>query len=149
MMRLIRRYGRAFRVALQMTRRGQKPPALQYPELQAWIQQMDRLVEAACAQGDRGGFDRARRETLRVRLDGRHTSVEAALAALRYHARQEYPSLLRSGAQHNLLAIQSSNFNDRYRLSRLLELPELADSPFQAALAELLAHLDAIPFSKV
>lgn len=110
---------------------------------------MDRLVEAACAQGDRGGFDRTRRETLRVRLDGRHMSVEAALAVLRYHAGQEYPSLLRSGAQHNLLAIQSSNFNDRYRLSRLLELPELADSPFQTALAELLAHLDAIPFSKV
>ncbi|NWG18333.1 MAG: hypothetical protein HXY41_17045 [Chloroflexi bacterium] len=147
MKQTLQRYWRAFRLAFEMTRRRQKPPALAHPELLAWIRQMDTLIEAARASGDRGGFDRARREALRVRLDGRDTSVEAALAVLHYHARQEYPSLLRSGAQHNLLAIQSSNFNDRYRLSRLLELPELADSPFKTALAGLLAHLERIPSS--
>lgn len=147
-MMTLRRYARAFWLAVRLTASGQQPPALQHPELLEWVRQMAGLVEAVYTAAEAHRLDAARRKTISLRLDGRLMTFDTVLAALRYHARQEYPSLLRSGLSHTYLAIQSSNMNDRYWLARLREAPELSDPPLRAALDRLLAHLEAIPAQK-
>ena len=145
LMMTFRRYARAFWLALRMTARGQQPPALEQPALLAWVRQLNILVEAAYAAADQAHFDAARRESLTLRLDGRVMSFDGVLAALRYHAQQEYPSLLRSGSPHNHLAVYASNVNDRYWLSSMLDSPALDTPALRQALVLLLAHLDALP----
>lgn len=142
-MMTIRRYTRAFWTAFRLTLRGQKPAALQHPERLAWVRQMAALVDAADAAAET--LDAARRKSLSLRLDGRLMTFDGVLAALRYHAQQEYPALLRSGSPYQWLAVHASNLNDRYWLARLIESPQLSDPPLRAALDRLLAHLDALP----
>ena len=140
------RYWRAFIQALQLTLRGEKPPARTQSPLQVWTEQYAVLVEALIRVADQSGLDQARRKQIMLRLDGRQMSLETALATLRFHARDEYNSLLRSGVnQHVLNVLQASNMNDRYWLARLMEIPELQSAPLQAALTILDAHLSAMP----
>lgn len=139
------RYWAAFRQALRLTLRGQKPPALQHPQLLAWVRQLAALVDAVYVAADQTQLDRARRQALTLRLDGRVMSVETVLAAVRFHAYEEYPSLLRSGLPTNRLGIHASNMNDQYWISRLAELPELQSPPLAGALQRLAAHLNNLP----
>lgn len=143
------RFWQAFWQALRLTLRGQKPPALHDPQLLTWVRQLDSLVDEVYTAADQSQLDLARRQALSLRLDGRVMSVESVLSAVRYHARQEYPSLLRSGLPHNRLGIQASNVNDRYWVSRLLGMPELQFPNLAAALQRLADHLDAFPSTEL
>ena len=141
------RYLRALITALRFTMRGVQPPGLRQPELYAWIKQMVVLVDAVYAAADANGLDKAARTVATVKLDGRALTLETMFGTLRYHAAQEYPSLLRTsgGRGINLGAIQASNLNDRYWLLKLRDESSLGSPAVQAALAALAAHLDAIP----
>lgn len=141
------RYIRAFIVALRLTLRGQQPPGLRYPELYAWIKQMTVLVDALYTAADQNGLDKRARDATMVKLDGRSISLDTAFKTLRYHAGEEYPSLLRNsmGSRHNLTAIYAGNLNDRYWLAQLQEESALQHPAVRAALTQLSDHLDAIP----
>ena len=127
-----------------MTLRGEKPAALRHPEFYAWIREMAVLVEEVSAAVKQSGLDQ--KATL-VRLDGRQMSLETVLQILRYHAKDEYPSLLyTSGSRRfNLSAIQATNMNDQHWLSRLREESAMQNPDVQAALIRLSDHLNAIP----
>jgi hypothetical protein len=139
----LRRYLRAFIVALGMTLRGEGPPPPR--PLAAWSQQTLWRLDELYAALERQGLDEAARQQMALKLDGRLMKVETVLATVKHHAAQEYPSLLRSNIEFNLAAIQAANVNDRYWLARLAELPPLQAPAIAAALNRLRAHLDAIP----
>jgi hypothetical protein len=139
------RYIRAFFIALSMTIRGKKPPPPPYPELTAWAREMTALVDELIAALDAHGLKKTARLSIVVRLDGRPLNLEMILNTFRYHAAQEYPSLLRSVGRFNRGAIQATNMNDLYWLSRLREETALQDSDLQAALRHLNDHLTSIP----
>jgi hypothetical protein len=140
----VSRYIRAFVVALRMTVRGEKPPPLRHPEFYAWIREMVVLVDRVIAAADQSGLDQT---AIVVRLDSRPMSLEKVLQILRYHAAQEYPSLLRTSAtrRFNLSAIHATNMNDQHWLSRLRQESALQNPDIQAALARLSDHLNTIP----
>lgn len=138
----LRRYLRAFVLAFQMTLRGEKPP--QSPAIMVWSRQLSQLMDEVYAVAEQNGLDKDMRRQTRIRLDGRVMSVETALATVRYHAGQEYPTLIGYGINNtNLNAIYASNMNDRYWITRLLE--DLSHPAVQAALNRVASHLDAIP----
>ena len=64
-------------------------------------------------------------------------NVETILGTFRYHAAHEYPSLLKSAGRFNRNAVQATNINDRYWLSRLAEETALQDASLQSAFARL------------
>lgn len=136
------RYWRAFTQALTMTLRGEKlSPPLPSP-LALWTQHYALLVEALITAADHNGLDQTRRKQIMLRLDGRQISLETALATLRFHAREEYNSLLQNGInQHVLNTFQASNMNDRYWLAQLLETPELQAAGLQSPIISLDSHL--------
>lgn len=136
---------RAFWLAVRFTLRGEKPPALQHPQLLAWVRRLAVLVEAVYMAAEQSQIDQTRRQAITLKLDGRLMSVETVLAAVRYHAGQEYPALLRSGLPFNRLGIHASNLNDYYWVSRLLDVSELQTPAVQTALTRLAAHLSAMP----
>lgn len=137
----LQRYWRAFAQALKLTLRGEK-----LPPLVLWIQQYAALVDTLIKTADHNGLDQTRRKQVLLRLDGRQMSLETTLATLRFHAREEYTSLLRGRVDHHVLnTLQASNMNDRYWLARLMEIPELQAAALQTALAALDAHLAALP----
>lgn len=141
-MNTLRRYLRAFMLAFQMTLRGEKPPAS--PAIVQWSHQLTQLMDEVYAAVEQNGLDKDARRQTRIRLDGRVMSLETALATIRYHASQEYPTLLSHGlTTTNLNAIYASNMNDRYWTTRLLE--ELPNPSVQLALNKVVSHLDAIP----
>jgi hypothetical protein len=146
-MNILTRYIRAFIVTLRLTLRGQQPPGLRHPELYAWIKQMLLLVDAVYSAADQNGLDKKVREATTVKLDGRSMSLETAFQTLRYHAGEEYLSLLRNStnSRHNLSAIYAGNMNDRYWLMTLQAEPSLQNPAVHAALVQLSTHLDSIP----
>jgi hypothetical protein len=136
------RYVHAFWKALLMTARGQQVPPPAYPDLTVWAQQTVALLDeldAAFAQ------NQVRADVITVRLDGRDMSAQKALSVVRFHAAEEIRSLARVYGHYNLLAIQATNINDRYWVSRLAEQPAMSAAPVQGVFQRLIAHLDAIP----
>jgi hypothetical protein len=134
------RYVRAFWVALRMTLRGEQPPPPPNAPLIEWNQRTIVLLDEVSRAAKSAGFDLT---LTTVRIDGRDLTLEKTLAALRYRAATEYPSLLRQPGRHNLTAIYASNMNDRYWLACLLEL----DTPpaVKKALGILHKHFEHIP----
>ena len=147
-MPMLSRYFRAFRGALQMTLQGKRYVAPTTPPspLTAWISQYAALVDGVLRAANLNGVDQATRKNVRLRLDGRQMNLETALMTLKFHAAEEYPSLVRAGTGRGVHAtLYATNLNDRYWISRMVESPELQKPDVQKALAALDAHLDAIP----
>ena len=146
-MNTLRRYFSAFWHALRMTLRGEvyRPPVEQLP-LTAWINQYAMLVDSVLRAANQSGVDQATRQQVKLRLDGRPMSLETALMTLKFHATQEYPSLVRAGSGRGVQnTLYATNMNDRYWITSIAEAPELQKPDVQKALADLNAHLDAIP----
>jgi hypothetical protein len=139
------RYFRAFFIALSMTIQGKKPPPPPHPELTAWTRRAVVLVDELAAALDSRGLNKSARLSIVVRLDGRPLNLDTIVSTLRYHTAQEYPSLLRFVGRFNRGAIQATNMNDLYWLSRLREEATLQDSQLQDALTRLSDHLTSIP----
>lgn len=134
---------RAFFVALVMTLRGQTPPPRRHAALWAWMQQAERLVEAAYQAADKGGLDETRRKTITVKVDGRTRSMESILGTVRFHLREEYPYVLKRETEHSLTVIHASNLNDHYAVLRLSESAEVVG--VRQALESLAAQLESLP----
>lgn len=115
------------------------------PRLSSWTRTMQALVRRVYHAADQHGLDDTARRALVLHLDKRDISVETILATLRHHAAHEYPYLLREGGQHSLTALYATNLNDRYLVLRLGTLDAAQVEPMKTALADLRAHLDAIP----
>jgi len=142
------RYLRAFWNALRLTLRGETyaPPPVQPSPVGDWISQYQLLVGAVLQAADQNGIDQAARKNVKLRLDGRQMSLETALMTLKFHAAEEYPSLVRAGSGRGVNAtLYATNMNDRYWITRMVESPDLQKPDVQKALAALDAHLDAIP----
>lgn len=141
--RNIRRYGRAFIVALRLTLRGEKPPLLQvrdrYPHLAAWWDQTAALVSAVERAAAASGIDP---EQVKIHADKRDVAMATILRTVRYHAEHEYPYLFAHNDQYDSLMLQAINLNDRYLVMRL---SEAVDAPVKPALEALAAHLLALP----
>lgn len=134
------RYLRAFLKALWLTLRGQTPTR---PPLAVWAEQTIRLTTQVIQVAETHGLDQAARKGRKLRIEGRDLSMDTILMTVLFHAREEYPYLLKNQDGHSLLAIQSSNVNDVFWLSRLEETIEPA--PLRAPLQALIAHLKALP----
>lgn len=146
----IGQYWRALITALRMTARGETPPALEdryFPQLSAWCRQTLALLDALAVTADQHGFDAARRQALALHIEGRDVSLALALAAVRHHAAEEFPYLLRGRDPHAVLAIHAANHNDRFLLLRFGQSDQLP-AEVTAALAQLEQHLSAIPNEK-
>ncbi len=147
-MNIIIRVVRAFYKALILTIQGKQieTPTARYPHLTRWIESGLQLVDAAFAAANRAGIDRAQRETLRLKIDRRDTSVELILATVRYHLATEYPSLLRAQIEHNLTTLYALNIDDQYRVDQLAA-SDLLPVTVQQSVAALRDHLANIPSS--
>lgn len=137
---------RAFILALKLTLRGEKLAPVALPSIVVWSRQLVEHVDAVDRAADAHGLDRAARQNLKLRLDGRMRNVEFVLATVRYHAAQEYPSLFQNGlSSRHLNAVYATNMNDQYWVIRLLELDALQSPPLRAALDQLRLHLENVP----
>jgi hypothetical protein len=147
-MSILSRYLRAFRGAIRMTLHGEvyTAPVVPQSPLTTWISQYGILVGTVLKAADQNGIDQTQRKQVKLRLDGRQMSLETALMTLKFHATEEYPSLVRQGTGRGVHAtLYATNLNDRYWISKMVETPELQKPDVQKALADLDAHLDAIP----
>ena len=142
------RYLRAFFTALSLTLQGKsiESPMSRYPNLQAWLIEAQRLIKAVFAAAEAEGVNQSARKAVNLRLDGRNWSMELVLSSVQFHLLTEYPSLLKSYAEHNLTTLYALNFDDQYRVSQLssANLPATLQSSIQA----LATHLQNIPSSK-
>lgn len=143
----LRRYWTAFVGALRLTLRGEKaPPPTPVHPVVGWGRRSVDLVAAARKAADAAGLNEAARKALKIRVDGRAVSVETLLAAVQFHAAQEYPNLLRNGvSQRALNAVYATNINDHYSILKLIETPDLSAPALRAALQALADHLEHPP----
>ncbi|MCY3834661.1 MAG: hypothetical protein OXG85_16745 [Chloroflexi bacterium] len=136
------RFARAFFQALRLTLRGESLPGARYKPLETWIAQGLTLLETAEKLSVTEHVSWA---TLRLKLDGRPTSLDTTLAMLRHNLVDEYPRLMRLDDPHSLTVIQSSNLNDQYRVDQFAEADAVASPALRRALAELSQHLSNLP----
>jgi len=120
MIATIRRYLRAFVLALRFTVRGEKPPLLQVrerqPQLVAWWERSIALVEAVESDAAAQGLDTTK---ISVHVDKRDVTMKTILATVKYHAEREYPYLIVQNDQYSPMTMQAINLNDRYLVTQL------------------------------
>ncbi len=141
------RYIRAFFKALRMTLRGETPltPAQeQYPRLFPWLEAAQDRIQQVYQAADQAGYGVQHRQQAQVTIDGRQSSTETLLGAVKHHLLEEYPYMLRHLTDHTLTGIYASNLNDRYWLAQLLDQTEPPPA-VQASIQALTQHLEAIP----
>ncbi|MDX1992345.1 MAG: hypothetical protein SF029_08150 [bacterium] len=140
------RYVRAFFTALGMTLRGERVPPSPFAPLMMWMDTTAKLTHAVYTAAEQDGLDKAARDKLRLKVDGRDMSMQTMLAGVEHHVRQEYPYMLKNLTEHSLTGIYASNMNDQYRLMRLRDADFLEDkAAAREAVARLSEHLNAIP----
>ena len=136
------RFARAFIQALRLTLRGETLTPAHFRALEAWIAagltQLERAERAAAAE-------RVDLAALRLKLDGRPTSLETTLLMLRHNLTEEYPRLIRLDDLHSMTVVQSSNMNDQYRVGQFAESDAISSAALRRALHELNAHLLKLP----
>lgn len=139
----LRRYGRAFLLALRFTLRGEKPPVItareRAPQLTAWMDQTVVLANALESAAHAQGIDPAQ---LIVRVDRRDLSMATIVATIRFHAEREYPYLLVQNDEYAPLTVQATNLNDRYLI---MQLARTADVRLKDSVNALAEHLSILP----
>ncbi len=139
----IRRYGRAFWLALKYTARGEKPPLLkvhdQHPELSSWWTKTLALVAAVERTAEAGGITP---QSVTVRVDKRSLSMKTILGTIRFHAERDYPYLIAHHEQYDRMALEAINLNDRYLI---MQLGNQVDASLNPAVDTLSTHLASLP----
>ena len=146
MIATMKRYLRAFVLALRFTLRGEQPPLLQVrerqPELVAWwectLQLVGEVERAAAAQGVDGA-------KIMIHADKRDVSMNTILATVKYHAEREYPYLIVQNDQYSPMTLQAINLNDRYLIMKLVNA---VDGNLKGSVEALNAHLGELPPSE-
>lgn len=136
------RFVRAFIQALRMTLRGESLTPPHYRALEDWIATSMTLLAEAERAAAAANVDAA---ALRLKLDGRQTSLETSLAMLRHNLLEEYPRLIRLDDPHSMTVVQSSNLNDQYRIGQFAAADALSSPALRRALDELNDHLRNLP----
>ncbi|MEQ8672540.1 MAG: hypothetical protein RLP44_25105 [Aggregatilineales bacterium] len=139
------RYIRAFWITLLMTLRGEKPQ-LRYARLREWINQSSTQLEHVMMIADQSGFGKRERKQLSLKLDGRDTTMQTVIDALKHHLGEEYPYLLNNITEHSVTAIYASNMNDQYFVMRLRDESAIQqNAPLHEAISKLSQQLNSIP----
>lgn len=132
------RFAQAFLQALRLTLRGESLTPPHYQPLEAWIDaslaELARVEQAAARE-------RVDLALLRLKLDGRPTSLETSLKMLRHNLTEEYPRLMRLDDPHSMTVVQSSNLNDQYRVGRFAADEAISSPALRQALEDLRARL--------
>ncbi len=136
------RFARAFIQALRLTIRGESLTPPHFRALEDWIAISTTLLDNAERAAAAANVEPA---TLRLKLDGRQTSLETSLAMLRHNLLEEYPRLIRLDDPHSMTVVQSSNLNDQYRIAQFAAADALSPSALRRALNELKTHLQNLP----
>lgn len=139
------RFARAFFKALSMTLRGETLTPPHYRPLEAWIREGSHKVTHVVSLADAERIDQQAREALQLKLDGRLTSLEQTLQMARHNLNEEYPRLIRLDDPYSMVVVQSSNMNDQYRVGAFAAADLIRSADLRRALAELDAHLQALP----
>lgn len=143
MIKQLRRYARAFVLALQFTLRGEKPPLLkvrdQHPALAAWWTQTITFVETVEREAEAAGIDLA---AVKLHIDKRDISMKTILATVRFHAERDYPYLIAHGEKFDAMTLQATNLNDRYLV---MQLANNVDTVIKPSVEALRIHLDNLP----
>lgn len=137
------RYLRAFVGALKMTLRGETPPPAPTAPLRQWVDETVRRTDNLIKACDAAGMDEAARKAVVQVVEGRRVNLNTVLLTIRFHAAQEYPTLLSSANDQALGALYGSNTNDHFLLMRFLSR---LDTPETLAAAQaLIDHLASVP----
>ena len=136
------RFARAFIHALRLTLRGESLTPPHYRALEDWIAKSMTLLDNAERAAAAANIDPA---ALRLKLDGRQTSLETSLAMLRHNLAEEYPRLIRLDDPHSMTVVGSSNLNDQYRIGQFAAAEVISSPALRRALAELNEHLLNLP----
>jgi len=139
------RYVRAFFITLKMTFTGEKPAPILYPNLQGWMREGNKKVDAVYQTAKKTKVDRAARENIIVEIDKRKISLETVLSTVKFHLTEEYASLIHYNDEHTLTTIYALNLDDRYRVQNLLENEKIIKSALKNPLEILSQHLENIP----
>ncbi len=142
---MLRRYVRAFWIALKMTLRGETLPPPPDAPLREWISQGIQRADMVSRLTGQHQIDPDR---VVLHIDMRDVTMTTILRILRYHLTDEYPILLQRPSPQSMTILHATNLDDYHRVSRLEGAPELADSPVQKAVAALALHLESIPKNK-
>lgn len=141
----IKRYARAFALAIRYTLRGDQPPLLkmrqQYPVFSAWMDKTVELVEAVERKASASHIDPSQRI---LHIDRRDISMATILQTIKYHAGREFPFLMAHDDPHGPLTLQATNFNDRYLVQQLAQQIE---TPLKESVEALERHLGSMPDS--
>ena len=143
MMATLRRYIRAFVLALRFTLRGEKPPLLQVrdrqPDLVAWWEHTLTLVAEIERSAAAQGVDTA---TILIHADKRDVSMKTVLATVKFHAEREYPYLIVQNDQYSPMTLQALNLNDRYLV---MQLSKTVPPLLRRSVENLNDHLGLLP----
>ncbi len=141
----MQRYIHAFFTALKMTLRDETVTESPYPKVVEWVKEGQKLLNEVYENAESMGFDEAKRKSISLTLDGRKMSMDLVLAGAKHNLMLEYPQLLQLNSTYVPVTIQSMNFNDQYRVTQLLTLPELLQGELRAKINEFNEHLYRIP----
>jgi len=136
------RFARAFLQALRLTLRGESLTPAHYRPLETWIANGLTLLDAAESAAAPDRIDLA---ALKLKLDGRPTSLDTTLKMLRHNLTEEYPRLIRLNDPHSMTVVQSSNLNDQYRVAQFAQSDVISSEPLRRALEGLGTHLQNLP----
>ena len=136
------RFARAFIQALRLTICGESLTPPHFRALEGWIATSTTLLDDVERAAVAANVDNA---ALRLKLDGRQTSLETSLAMLRHNLVEEYPRLIRLDDPHSMTVVQSSNLNDQYRIGQFAAADAISSPALRRALAELNEHLQNLP----
>jgi len=136
------RFARAFIQALRLTLRGESLTPAHYLPLESWIEAGLGLLAGAERAAALEPIDLT---TLKLKLDGRPTSLETTLRMLRHNLTEEYPRLIRLDDPHSMIVVQSSNMNDQYRVGQFAAAETMSSAALRRALNDLNAHLLNLP----
>ena len=112
------RFARAFLQALRLTLRGESVTPAHYRPLETWIRDGLTLLDTAERAAATERIDLV---ALKLKLDGRPTSLDITLNMLRHNLTEEYPRLMRLDDPHSMTVVQSSNMNDQYRVAQFTQ----------------------------
>ncbi len=143
------RYIRAFFRAIQLTASGEPLTPPHFRVLEEWIalglEKLD-YVERVASEN---GLSAEQREGIQLKIDGRKITMQRILLMLRHNFQTEYPRLIKLNDDFSTIVVQSSNFNDQYRIQRLVDCEEITKPSIHAALQDLSEHLYHLPEIKI
>jgi len=139
------RYVRAFVKALQMTLNGESVAPSHYKPLEDWINVGMQQLAVIITTADANGLTLAQRQVIKLKLDGRMTSLEQTLQMVRHNFMNEYPKLIQFDDSYTMMVIQSSNMNDQYRVSQFAFADDITSPEVKLVLETLSEHLMNLP----